>query len=529
MTVLLLLAACTGSTPNGPVVRFDLHLVPVVPYNEAPFEGSDRTELTITRSGADPLVVDLGALASGDTTLAEGIPELGEAVLTVSAWRADLLVGWGRTGTITVLDGDDIELPLFVARPGEVAWFSALPGTIYRPALGALGGGSFVAMGGTSAGSSGRLTREVQEIYRLELAPPDDALAFVEVGTLPEWTDYNGGTHTGRSGFDLQRISVPGEDEGKLLLAGGSALSGFEQATSVTASAFIYDPAANTFELLRDRDSFVTPRSEYLSLGNIQGSIVYWGGWTATNQDGYVGYADTAEIYDPVNRKFTDLGRIQDLGPADAAAADLGSEGTLICGGGVEDTSNSMADWVSSAVCVRVGLNGSVETAHDLPESRIGHAMVTLPDGRVLLAGGASSAITAQTPGDPASEIPAVGDVWLYNPNNDTWSDGGELGLPRAGHRMTVLPDGRVLVVGGSSTYLQAGLASEPLSCVEVFDPATGRSEVLADCSAGDDAGGLAGPAWQPSIAVDPEFGIVIAGGGASDSAAQDAVGLYLP
>ena len=526
--VLLQLTACQGD-PVGPVVRFDLRLVPVVPYNEAPFEDSNRTELLIQASGLEPQTLDLGPMVSGDTSLSQGLPELIDATLTVSAWRDDLLVAWGKAGPLSVVDGDAIEVAMLVARPGEVGWFSALPGTIYRPALAALGNGAFITMGGVSAGSGGRLTREVEEIYSLDVAPPaDDTLSFAQSGTLPDWIDYNGGTHKGRSGFDLRTIMV-GDDSGKLLLAGGSAVTGFDDATTVTASVFLYDPITAEFELLRDRDSLANPRTEYLSVANLQGAILYWGGWGATNDPNRVTNVNSLEVYDPVNRSFTDLGPITGLGQVDAAGADLGNDGSLLCGGGLDDNSNGIADWVSSDVCARIGLNGTIEAAHTMPESRIGHAMVTLPDGRVLLTGGASSALTPQAPADLASEVPSLSDAWVYNPNNDTWADGGSLGLARSGHRMEILPDGRVLVVGGSGTYLMAGLASEPISCVEIFDPATGRSEVLNDCAAGEDAGGLAGPAWQPSVALDPEYGILVVGGGASELQAQDAVGLYLP
>jgi hypothetical protein len=528
--IVLLLAAC-GETPGtGPVTRYTLHLQPVVPFNEAPFEGSDRTQLLVEAPGQEPATYDLGALVSGDTSVASDLPELVDATLTVTAWREDVVVAWGRAGPVSLGDGE-LDVAMLVARPGEVAWLSALPGTTYRPGLAAIGDGAFVAMGGVSESANGGLTREVDDIYTLDLAPPDEALAFAEAGKLPTWTDYNGSEHDGRFGFELQPITLPGDDEGKLVLAGGSAGGGLEDATSVTAGVFLYDPASGEFELLRDRDSLAYPRSEYISSVNAQGSIVYWGGWGATSDPRLVSYVSNVEIYDPVNRRFTDAGVVNTLGQVDAAIAGLGTDGTLICGGGRlgDFSGDGGVDFVTYGGCVTVGLNGTIAEARPLPESRVGPAMVTLADGRVMLSGGATSPDVPRIPNNPPDELPATDTVWLYNPNNDTWADGGTLLLPRAGHRASLLPDGRVLVVGGASTYLMSGLATEPLSCVEIFDPARGSSTMVGSCDETDDAGGLAGRAWQPNLAVDPVYGVLVIGGGASATAAQDAVSLYVP
>ena len=55
----------------------------------------------------------------------------------------------------------------------------------------------------------------------------------------------------------------------------------------------------------------------------------------------------------------------------------------------------------------------------------------------------------------------------LYNPNTGTWSSTGHLNIPLWGHTATLLPDGKVLVVGGigRSGYLVSS---------ELYDPSTG-------------------------------------------------------
>ena len=56
----------------------------------------------------------------------------------------------------------------------------------------------------------------------------------------------------------------------------------------------------------------------------------------------------------------------------------------------------------------------------------------------------------------------------LYNPTTGIWITIGSLTTGRQEHTATLLPNGQVLVTGGS-TY-----SGSPLSSAELFDPATG-------------------------------------------------------
>ena len=77
------------------------------------------------------------------------------------------------------------------------------------------------------------------------------------------------------------------------------------------------------------------------------------------------------------------------------------------------------------------------------------HTATLLPDGKVLAVGGLT--VTAE----------------LYDPATGMWSFTGQTSEKRLGHTATLLLDGRVLIAGGSF----AGL---PLRTAEVYDPATG-------------------------------------------------------
>ena len=86
---------------------------------------------------------------------------------------------------------------------------------------------------------------------------------------------------------------------------------------------------------------------------------------------------------------------------------------------------------------------------------RNGQTATLLLDGRVLIAGGSR---------DNSAE--------LYHPQTGTFSPTGPMSVVRVrGHTSTLLQDGRVLITGGTDDSLSAS----PLAAVELYDPKTGK------------------------------------------------------
>ena len=94
---------------------------------------------------------------------------------------------------------------------------------------------------------------------------------------------------------------------------------------------------------------------------------------------------------------------------------------------------------------------------------RINHTATLLANGKVLIVGGEHQ--------NNAGANEAIASSELYDPATGMFTATGSLAQARMSHTATLLPDGRVLIAGGTY-YTPNGVQS--LSSAEVYDPATG-------------------------------------------------------
>jgi hypothetical protein len=105
---------------------------------------------------------------------------------------------------------------------------------------------------------------------------------------------------------------------------------------------------------------------------------------------------------------------------------------------------------------------GTWSSAGSLPTPSWGHTATLLPDGRVLVVGGSTS---------DGYHLGSTSSAELYDPQTNSWSAAASMGTPRSFHTATLLPDGRVLVVGGVEASNE--VSGKVLASAELYNPAT--------------------------------------------------------
>ncbi|NWF74793.1 MAG: fibronectin type III domain-containing protein [Nitrospirae bacterium] len=121
------------------------------------------------------------------------------------------------------------------------------------------------------------------------------------------------------------------------------------------------------------------------------------------------------------------------------------------CSGG--SSSSSSHDPALASTCSPSIASGSPST-NNLNSARTSHTATLLPDGTVLVAGGSGGAGLLTS-------------AELYNPTTGQWTATGDLTVARTSHTATLLPNGTVLVTGGSGN---TGL----LTSAELYNTTTG-------------------------------------------------------
>jgi len=113
--------------------------------------------------------------------------------------------------------------------------------------------------------------------------------------------------------------------------------------------------------------------------------------------------------------------------------------------------------------------SGAFTTVASMNSGRSEHTATLLPDGRVLVVGGRSK---------PAGSVIYLSSCEIYNPTAGTWSAASSLPAARADHTATLLADGRVLVVGGQN-------ADGTFSTALIYDPAADEWVTVAAAMSG--------------------------------------------
>jgi hypothetical protein len=133
----------------------------------------------------------------------------------------------------------------------------------------------------------------------------------------------------------------------------------------------------------------------------------------------------------------------------------------------------------------------SFSSVESLQVPRHSHTATRLPDGRVVILGGTSGGFGAGKP---------IAEVEIYDPDLQQFSVAGRLKRPRQDHSAVLLDDGRVLALGGMDW---SGDEPGPISAIEAYDPVTQRSTRI---------GRLRQPRWDHDAFQLPDGRVLIVG-----------------
>ena len=129
----------------------------------------------------------------------------------------------------------------------------------------------------------------------------------------------------------------------------------------------------------------------------------------------------------------------------------------LLCGGYTAGTSIT-----DKAETFTPATEGFTLLSARMAAPRANHAAVRLADGRVLLCGGYREVSSGTVNSSETAE--------LFDPSSNTFAATNSMAVQRVDHAATLLPDGRVLVTGGSALF---GANLQDHASAEIFDPAT--------------------------------------------------------
>jgi hypothetical protein len=256
------------------------------------------------------------------------------------------------------------------------------------------------------------------------------------------WT-ATGGTFYERSGHTATLLP-----NGKVLVEGGQ-----------NTNTEVYDPNRGEW-YLTGRLNFARNGAAATLLSD--GKVLVVGGNDPNNANPTVPHS--AEIYDPVTQVWAPT--VSLIYGHRAPTATLLMNGQVLVVGQSSSTVGRAVD----TVCELYDPATEVWTLTDsLAYFRVGHTATRLDDGTVLVTGGLYQGLDFKNVSLNIAEI--------YDPTSGRWSVVGNLNVARHKHTATLLPNGKILVVGGLHVN-QFGLFV--LKSAELYDPAT-QAWMLAD------------------------------------------------
>jgi len=316
---------------------------------------------------------------------------------------------------------------------------------------------------------------------------------------------------------------------GKVLVAGGIDASGH-----AVSSAELYDPTTGIWTAT---GNMTMARWQHTATLLPDGKVLVVGGIDTTASNTTV--LSSAELYDPHTGRWTATGSMHNARGSHAAAL-LSTGRVLVIGGWCNKeqtcilnsaelydphtglwtptrametaravlTATPLADGRvlvaggDSTCCQYTAFAsaelydpriGSWSPTSSMHTSRYAHTATRLPNGSVLVVGGSSGVSPNQA---------SVSNAEIYNPSSGTWAETSAMNKPRTALTATLLPDGRVLATGGDNC--SASTSCTPLASTELYNPGTGMWASATDMSVAR---------WAHTATLLPNGQVLITGG----------------
>lgn len=209
---------------------------------------------------------------------------------------------------------------------------------------------------------------------------------------------------------------------GQVLIAGGIDGNG-----NILASTEIYDPATGTFS---PAGNMVSARAYHTATALFNGKVLIAGGYSSPATP-----TNSVELFDPGTGSFAPVTSMS-AARAKHAATVIDTGDVLITGG---ETPGGTAS--NSSDYYQVGGPSFVTwfAGPNMTQPRVNHRAVPLADGRVLVTGG----------NDGTSDLQSAE---IYDQSSDMFSSTANMAAQRSSHAMLRLPNGKILIAGGQNS-----------------------------------------------------------------------------
>jgi hypothetical protein len=295
------------------------------------------------------------------------------------------------------------------------------------------------------------------------------------------WSN-TGSLNTPRTFFQASLLT-----NGLVLVAGGQSYSPL-----TTSTAELYNPATGTWSYT---GSLNTPR-EYHTMTLLPSGLVLA---TAGANGNTSSVLSSAELYNPATGTWSNTGSLH--------TARQGPTATLLPNGLVLVAGGASAGGVVASAELYNPATGTWSNTGSLNTAREWHTATLLADGLVLVAGG-------------DNESTSLNSAELYYPATGSWSNTGSLNTAREIYTATLLPSGLVLAAGGDGQFPGTGGFNNPgaLASAEVYNPATGTwsntVSLLTSC-------------YAQSATLLPDGDVLVAGGSSTNAELTTSAELY--